>query len=408
MKSIIILFIFALVSKTLTEEAIIDNEFLSKLENLDINTEELITKAASKKKETTATTAQPKCLSPGSADTVDYFFLFLMKKQYNKFVYMDDTMKKTTTYDKTSATFSPLQMALELNNKKTNFIVWNDEKLIETDPAFSTISHSKGMISYNENGGYLLIHSLPKFPAANTNKEFLDEFSTNEGKFAQTFICLSLDHSNLNKVLTQLKSVKPGIQVYNMEHDFNTENDSILKELLNTRKRIKEDAILNSSILTLNKKKFDFFSKPKPVNTLPWDSAIPLYYKEDFYVGTWTRPALLDNICDGDYKIFNILNYEIDGMKYSNNEDHSKWAYSSKVFCVGDLNRTESQLTRSGNVLCLEDSKIAKIVGKYNVDYNKCANEKQNKKSFLSLVSEKQMNVNVTNNDSSLKFLSNE
>jgi deoxyribonuclease-2 len=312
------------------------------------------------------------CLSP-DGKSVDWYFIFLMNKDYNKFVYMDNTMKDSKIYDLTKEDFPPLKLALSLNSGENNYIVWNDEPISTPEKSFSKIAHSKGILSYNSDNGVYLVHSLPKFPSMTESKKsdtFNNEFPNNEGSYAQTFMCATYDHKNLIKIAEALRDIRIGVQSINHSNSYNKDLDRLLKDFDNIN-NVKDAEINVQSITTLAGSEMNFFTKPKSVLELPWDNHIPAFYKEDFYVGTWTRPQLLPPVCK-KYKTLNIIKYSVKDMTYNNTQDHSKWGHSKKVFCVGDLNRTSSQLNRSGSVTCLKSALVSGIVEKFAEETDSC------------------------------------
>jgi hypothetical protein len=136
------------------------------------------------------------------------------------------------------------------------------------------------------------------------------------------------------------------------------------------------------------KKHFSIFAKSKITNELPWDEVIPTHYTDSFFVETWTRPAMMDNICEGKYKVFNVLKCKFGEYEYENGNEHGKWAVSKTkdVVCFGDLNRTESQLTRGGFVTCFNHKSLsAHMRDDVITSYTPCKKEKNRLLRFLMM-----------------------
>lgn len=321
--------------------------------------------------QTSKATGSAKCFSP-SGKVVDWYFIFLMNRTQNKYVYMDNTMKDSKVFDFKNEEFPPLKLALALNNKDNNYIVWNDDSIVTPEKPYSKMAHSKGIIAYGADSGVHLVHSLPKFPEMNINETFIDVLPANQGSYSQTFFCSSFDKKNLFVIIDTLKDIKAGVQSNYYGNKFDKDLDEVVAHFdSNLNKRSKGTEITIESVTTLGGVQMDFFAKPKSVLELPWDNHIPNHYKENFYVGTWTRPELLAPSCK-KYKTLNILSYSVKQMVYKNTQDHSKWGHSAKVFCVGDLNRTSSQFNRSGTVLCMKSELVSKIVGKFAGEVDSC------------------------------------
>jgi deoxyribonuclease-2 len=311
------------------------------------------------------------CVSP-TGSVVDWYFIFLMNKSHSKYVYMDNTMKESKVFELVTQEFPPLKIATSLNSKNSNYIVWNDDSITEPEKPYSKMAHSKGIIAYGKENGIYLVHSLPKFPEMNVKEIFLNDLPANQGSYSQTFLCATFDKKNLFVLIDTLKDIKAGVQSNYYGNKYDKDLDDVVAHFdSNLNKRSKGNEITIESVTTLGGVKMEFFAKPKSVLELPWDNHIPNHYKENFFVGTWTRPELLAPICK-KYKTINILSYSVKEMAYKNTQDHSKWAYSKNIFCVGDLNRTNSQLIRSGTILCMKNELVIKEVSKFSKEVDSC------------------------------------
>lgn len=316
-----------------------------------------------------------KCVNP-AGKKVDWYFLYFMNNNYNSFVYADNTNQEFKVYPTTVENFPPLDVVRYMNLEKSSWAVWNDQSIKEGDNSFSTQAHSKGMISFDEKEGIYLTHSLPGFPLIKKEtNQFLEGFPSNAGVYAQTFACVTLSHESLSTLLTELIIMHPGIQA----SFFNSKLAQLkitefLKSLIELPRRKKESVIL--PLVTVGGTQITYFIKPNvEAIALPWDSTVPESLQSDIIVGTWTKPKILDSTCNNKYKTLNALTYNILGMEYDNNQDHSKWGVTvqPKAICIGDLNRTESQLSRSGSILCIYNIELSKQSKKFITGVSKCS-----------------------------------
>ena len=295
------------------------------------------------------------CLNP-EGQRVDWYVIILLQESFNKFAYSDN-LHNLRVYNTTKENFPPLMQSMALNLGEYNYAVWNDDDIDEEHESFSTQAHSKGILAHNEVNGFYLIHSLPRFPYFASDK-FHDDFPPNFGKYAQSFICVSMDLGNLSKVAYELKNIRPKIHEYNTSVLPGSEITKNIERLVG-RKRPKKYAKV-VELNSLEGQKFELFIKPNNHKFIPWDNEIPDFYKENFEVSTWTRPSVLEDDC-GENKTINITELKIESMIYTQNQDHSKWGVSENILCIGDLNRTKSQLKRSGSVLCTISPKKARV-----------------------------------------------
>lgn len=315
-----------------------------------------------------------KCVNP-AGKKVDWYFLYFMNSKYNSFVYADNVDQKFRVYPTTIETFPPLEIVRHMNLQSSSWAVWNDRTIKETEENFSTQAHSKGMLSFDDKEGVYLMHSLPGFPLIKKDSnKFLEDFPDNAGVYAQTFACVTLSHESLGTMLSNLIVMHPGIQASFFHKKLTklkiTESFYKFVELPRTKK---EPAVL--PLFTVGGTELSFFIKPNvEAISLPWDGVVPEVLQSDIIVGTWTKPKILDTLCNNKYKTLNALSYNILGMEYDNNQDHSKWGVTvkPKAICIGDLNRTESQLSRSGSVMCIYNNELSKQSKKFIVSTSKC------------------------------------
>ena len=117
-------------------------------------------------------------------------------------------------------------------------------------------------------------------------------------------------------------------------------------------------------IITKGRKHFLFHSKNFKNKIIPYDTTLRQTYRDDFYVRTWSRPALAQSSISENYKLSNVLNVKFGNFNFGVNKEHSKWAISKNksVICFSDLNHTKSQKERGGSIVCFDDQRLHKIM----------------------------------------------
>lgn len=321
---------------------------------------------------------------------VDWFVIFLYPTTSSpsdtlSYGYYDVNSKDIEFYEYDDKTFPgiPLMMSYK-DDKSSNYFFWNDDASTETEEKSggSGKAHSKGGLIFNKNSGFLLSHSLPRFPRRNDKNEIEPSFPSNAGIYGQTFICLSMNYENTLKVVETLNIINPPL-LLNVDTDVlnSPGNPEVVKLIKNKQDKNSPDSKI-TEVQTKKGNSFYIFSKSRNEPTLPWDEQIPKFYKDGFYVETWTKPKLEDNICTGNLKVINVAELKFSNFSYNRNQEHSKWgvAMTKDVCCIGDLNRTDSQKKRGGNVICFTNSKLADIMRKGIVSKDSCG---KSKLSFL-------------------------
>ena len=115
-------------------------------------------------------------------------------------------------------------------------------------------------------------------------------------------------------------------------------------------------------------------SKSPKQNIVPFDYKLNQYFKDNFFVRTWTRPKSAPPVCQ-KFQILNVFKINFLG-KYnlSQSMEHSKWAVAEKrnIACFSDLNHGISQSKRGGNIICFYDKKVANLLRKTIISKDKC------------------------------------
>ncbi|KAK9842121.1 hypothetical protein WJX84_004894 [Apatococcus fuscideae] len=130
-----------------------------------------------------------------------------------RYTYTDNTLEQTewmlgddlaaTSGNPLSATLAPLYA-----DASFGYIMYNDE--IPTSSGGSTSStkaHAKGVIGFGPDGGFWLVHSVPKFPDRPSVSDYTG-IASGQQINAQSFLCLSMTPSTLEKVAQLGVSVK--------------------------------------------------------------------------------------------------------------------------------------------------------------------------------------------------------
>jgi deoxyribonuclease-2 len=277
---------------------------------------------------------------------------------------------------------------MEDKGNKYNYFFWNDDMSLEDEEEKFSASmgkaHSKGGLIFDEKEGVHLLHTLPRFPRRKSDGQILQELPDNAGIYGQTFICLSVSKESSVKIIETLNVINPQL-VSSVEKDLVDETNDIVNKFIKNRGDSKLPSTKITEIETTAKNKFVIFSKGKKFADLPYDSLLPEYYKDGFYVQTWTKPNRLESECKATHKIVNVMTLKFKDFTFTHNQEHSKWAVSmtKDVCCFGDLNRTGSQKKRGGNTICFENKNLSIAMRDAIIEKEDC---KKKTNAFLELL----------------------
>lgn len=346
-----------------------------------------------------AENAELTCIDP-NGKAVDWYVILLFPKTSEKsgelaYGYFDSSSTSLKYYKYDKASFPPLDFTYlnEYDDKsKTNFIFWNDDKSTEgkSDKASESKGHSKGGLIYNQGAAKYLLHSLPRFPRRTDDNQVISDLPDNAGIYGQHFLCITLTTSEALNIVNHLIIINPSLVYQHGISDRVGKNSAEVEKLLSSKADRSRDSYGELKVKSRNGKQFDLYSKGNGSKDLPYDAVIPNKYKSSIFVETWTKPEMLENICDSKYKVFNIVDLKFGQYEYSRNNEHSKWAVLEKkpVSCFGDLNRVQSQKRRGGFTICLEDANLANTLRKAIANHDVCATDSKVSKSLQFLESE--------------------
>uniref|UniRef100_A0A3Q3CUV2 deoxyribonuclease II n=1 Tax=Haplochromis burtoni TaxID=8153 RepID=A0A3Q3CUV2_HAPBU len=237
------------------------------------------------------------------------------------------------------------------------------------------ISHFfPGVLLVDKSGtGIWLLHSTPKFPYAKDENSF---WPSNGVKNAQTFICVTFPYDQFKKIGKHLQYIRAFPFDHRIPGDFHTE----LQDVVNKADVPPDD---NFQQLSSNNR-FNFYSIAKNIQSSADGGdlyvTISQRVSSDLLVQTWGCQAGRDtSFCrKNKFKVENIKMIETSLSQWKNTQDHSKWCVAkdpeNNWMCVADVNRAQSQYTRRGGALCINDKRIKDIFKNLAKESEDCQN----------------------------------
>uniref|UniRef100_A0AAX7V697 deoxyribonuclease II n=1 Tax=Astatotilapia calliptera TaxID=8154 RepID=A0AAX7V697_ASTCA len=231
-----------------------------------------------------------------------------------------------------------------------------------------------GVLLVDKSGtGIWLLHSTPKFPCAKDENSFWPSTGV---KNAQTFICVTFRYEQFDKIGKHLQYIRAFPFDHRIPGDFHTE----LLDVVNKVHVPPDDHFqeLNSN------KRVNFYSIAKKIQGPDYGGdlyvTISQRVSSDLLVQTWGCQAGRDkSFCrKNKFKVENIKMIETSLSQWKNTQDHSKWCVAkdpqNNWVCVADVNRAQSQYTRHGGALCINDKRIKDIFKNLAKESEDCQN----------------------------------
>jgi len=250
-------------------------------------------------------------------------------------------------------------------SKDTAYIAWNSqitEKSIST-----TYAHAKGIMALNKNDGtgFLLFHSVPKFPIFETGSDKIKQEML-DVTYGQDFLCITINKETFEDVMMHLILAKSYFYRTKVPDAMLSaavkEAEALIKGMDKTDKNNGFNVELNLPFKMPKDQGITVFTSTRYVDNHLFEDIVQHSLNTSMVVESWGRPYM-PNVCDRTVKTMNIRTVKIkDGVQWSTTQDHSKWGVSIENgkpwTCISDMNRMASQAKRGGLAICLKNVKM--------------------------------------------------
>jgi hypothetical protein len=173
-------------------------------------------------------------------------------------------------------------------NQNTNYIIYNDSYNFKKTNDRSK-GHMKGIICYNDRGGFVIQHSLPNWPILLFDLSNIKNIANH-----QYFFCFSLSYENINKFGKFLLDLNPNIYLYNFNtvnniyHKLVYQNNSITNKFFKNKIFLDDNEF--STIKTRNNKTLTLISKKNQTQDI-YDY-LKYLYQTNIYANWYSDNAL--------------------------------------------------------------------------------------------------------------------
>jgi deoxyribonuclease-2 len=227
----------------------------------------------------------------------------------------------------------------------------------------STSGHTKGVLAADKNGGFWMVHSVPKYPDLT-----LDRYDwTASTTYGQSFLCMSFDPSTVEDAATQVSYNDPDIYHSNMPSSLAAQYSTMEDVIKGTR----GTGTKVSELYSLAGHSFTSYAKSGSWGKDLYEDLVQPALKLNFMWETWRRSPQMATYCKPtyDYDSINVQTLRFidsDGKdaEFKYTQDHSKYGLavnatsSNHWVCIGDINRMTSQWARGGGTVCLRASQL--------------------------------------------------
>ncbi|KAI9555628.1 hypothetical protein GHT06_018143 [Daphnia sinensis] len=250
-------------------------------------------------------------------------------------------------------------------------LMYNDE--FPNGTSSEIAAHAKGVVAFDGQSGFWLVHSVPRFPPA-PGGDRSPETRTNYSypasglRYGQTMLCVSLPFNQADLIGEQLQYYHPFIYHWSVSSS-SKEWIQMVPNLVDVARGhhvTKPPWSRSVQLLSSDRLSIISFAKARQFGLDLYGDWMTDSLKNSLYVETWTNgqghpmPSLCIN---RTLTVENVKQVHlIDGQGFPSHSDHSKWAISSRRedpwVCVADINRMDSQRRRGGGSLCFRHAKL--------------------------------------------------
>lgn len=233
----------------------------------------------------------------------------------------------------------------------------------------STRAHQKGVMIFDSDNGIYLEHSVPKFPPDPAETSTYSYPSTGV-TYGQSFLCLTLSHSDLNKVVQTFLVNFPYIYSQNIP-SYATSKMPALTQLINTEWNNDDMTIVNS--VKAGSTTFTLYGKHRKWGLDLYHDLLAPSIKADIFAESWPNGVgTMSSDCTGSYNAYNVVHLNLGSVNWKRTKDHSKWGVASTTVCIGGINRQNSQKSRGGGAFCVKHTALAKEMKGFIDEYETC------------------------------------
>lgn len=322
------------------------------------------------------------CRNP-KGQLVSWWVLLKTPNTLNDYVYRDsgssnchdsDSCWGTLHHDLSDPEDGPLSQTLQqlYKTKKEQdvpgFLMYNDDtSFVHASSTHSSYAHAKGVLSTTANGGFWLVHSVPRFPRQQVGSEAYTGITDNGRVHGQSFLCISLELEQVKVALSQLVLAHPYIyQSGGFDNELKSELGEDLKSLLGDKEIAnKEQQARTSPLVATDGTVFTSVIKSRYWGKELYADLVSQVLNSDLLVETWNKgQGTLPSSCRTDHSVANVTKVQISSLvQWDNHKDHSKWAVTteesgSHSVCIGDINRQNGQKVRGGGTVCVNDENL--------------------------------------------------
>lgn len=243
--------------------------------------------------------------------------------------------------------------------KNAAYIMYNDE--FPNGTKTMARGHTKGVVVMTPQGGFWLVHSVPKYPP---NPPDGYSYPDSGHRYGQSMLCISFPADQAHILGYQLLYNNPFIYAWNMPSALSSVFP-VLDRVMAGDRPSTSPWHRSARLLSQGGKTFTSFAKYKNFNQDLYSELVAPALQTDILVESWRNGIKpLPSACNTTYRVLNIeeVSARAATTTFTTHHDHSKWVVAQEpdqpYVCIGDINRMETQFERAGGTVCMQSLSI--------------------------------------------------
>ncbi len=299
-----------------------------------------------------------------NGDDTSSWTIFKLPASTSYLYYQKNTTFHVSSYSLNDTKYGALTHTMDqLWKDSPQYILYNDEQPFQENYNF-TVGHTKAVIMWNNNGGIIIQHSIPKFPYGPKLVDVYSGIPSNAYTYGQHITCFPLSLGDLKMLSYSLPLSIPNIY----------DSSCVGSECLGNFANVIAGEYNTSAICTQWElhNLYMMFQKTTQWGKDLWADCVGIYYRNNLQVESWIHGNAIGPTC-WPFNTVDISTLDFLGHAFSEYNDHSKWAIGdSPLVCFGDINRMTTQYTRGGGSFCWSDRDLWNILSKGITSANQC------------------------------------
>lgn len=332
-----------------------------------------------------------------SGRNVDWFVMYKLPKMQasrenfltpkgGEFVYVDSNTPKTSQtwmlsnqdiFDQDNPVAYTLRPLLR-PAQDILYVVYNDQP----PPGYNGTrnGHCKGVVLFDNGMGVWLLHSVPRFVEGIGNGRY--SFPESGRENAQLLMCITLPSSEMDSIGKHLRMEYANVYARASPQNLLDRHPQMGLLFKESFIRGRGQDLLVRNMTSSGGRRFLSVAKRAILEQDIYSSILTGLVRDDLVVQSWRNGAgdKLPANCSRSYTVTHsdlvkLSLPERRSITFKTEEDHSKWAVAvdRPVFCIGSMNRMESQVRRGGEAVCVEDSLLSKLFRKSAIVNTGCS-----------------------------------